>query len=597
MLKECIETFDKKLQKYLDETGKNERSFIIERYKLSDGDYILLDPNTGSIKERLKVSKDSDSSESLYKKFAAFDYLSKLLGGTNKAIGYNKSIDETNKPNGQQKIIHSNNYLSFFVKKESLNGKLTEDIIKGYYSFFKNPMLKYKKDKKSKKIYSDYESRHGGVNSEQVENLQGFILNFFDKEKSLIEELKEDKKNYLKIFFDSPIEDFIRESNRYLLPNIYNTNDFNYENEETNEIFGLPNCNMGMNVKKPFLENKTRKNTKPYFLSQKDVLKQKIFFDYLMTFAANREYNIFIDNNDIRGFQNGQFPKGIFNGYYLRIKKGKECEIHDFCTISLKSDKLGLDIKDVLNINYGTYSQNLNYQTKINTFDELFAIVNEVLYSKCLFGNLFSEPKEIRISGKLKELILLSRNAWINWFYKGDKHYIKRIFDKVSLEIIKNSLSNDFAMKAKEQYNLKCAISDYLNKKDESMNEKVQKITSALELKINSKEPHQIDNDDEFYFAVGELCSYFISLNRSSKKHHSLINPILRALTAKKLKKELFKMFEKYNYNIETKSLRFKNLYGMICLYEPNEKVNYDMLLGGYLSQSLMYKKGEEADE
>ncbi|MCS4473106.1 hypothetical protein JQ038_17150 [Clostridium botulinum] len=55
-----------------------------------------------------------------------------------------------NKPIDSNKIIHSNNYLSFFVKKESVvNGKLNEKIIDDYYEILKNPeknILKIKKN-------------------------------------------------------------------------------------------------------------------------------------------------------------------------------------------------------------------------------------------------------------------------------------------------------------------------------------------------------------------------------------------------------------------------------------------------------------------
>ena len=42
------------------------------------------------------------------------------------------------------------------------------------------------------------------------------------------------------------------ESERYLIPNINNNNNFNMEFEKG--IVGLPNDNMGMNSKKPYLD-------------------------------------------------------------------------------------------------------------------------------------------------------------------------------------------------------------------------------------------------------------------------------------------------------------------------------------------------------
>ena len=54
-------------------------------------------------------------------------------------------------------------------------------------------------------------------------------------------------KDYLKIFFEAPMEQYQRENDRYLVPNIYNSNDYNLEVE--GEVYGLPNNNLGMNAK------------------------------------------------------------------------------------------------------------------------------------------------------------------------------------------------------------------------------------------------------------------------------------------------------------------------------------------------------------
>ena len=68
-----------------------------------------------------------------------------------------------NKPMDGKKVIHSNNYFSFFVKKDSiLTKKLTEAIIDGYYEVLKNPLeQKYKKSKEAGKIYELFEEEEG----------------------------------------------------------------------------------------------------------------------------------------------------------------------------------------------------------------------------------------------------------------------------------------------------------------------------------------------------------------------------------------------------------------------------------------------------
>lgn len=61
-----------------------------------------------------------------YLDFCFLDYYSKLI--------------DMNKPIDQKKIIHSNNYYAFFIKKESLSDpKFTQSVIDEYYSILKEP--------------------------------------------------------------------------------------------------------------------------------------------------------------------------------------------------------------------------------------------------------------------------------------------------------------------------------------------------------------------------------------------------------------------------------------------------------------------------
>ena len=54
------------------------------------------------------------------------------------------------------------------------------------------------------------------------------------------------------------------------------------------------------------------------------------------------------------------------------------------------------------------------------------------------------------------------------------------------------------------------------------------------------------------------------------------------------------KAFIKYNYDIRMQHKRFNLLYEMVLGYVPKDsKIDYDRLLGGYLSSSLIYEKEE----
>ena len=78
---------------------------ITDNYTLADGTYIMV--NTDG---NIKYQKEFDKKVSQIIEFEEFitrDYLSKYLES-------NKSIEKS-------KLIHSNNYMSFFIKKETLN--------------------------------------------------------------------------------------------------------------------------------------------------------------------------------------------------------------------------------------------------------------------------------------------------------------------------------------------------------------------------------------------------------------------------------------------------------------------------------------------
>ena len=99
------------------------------------------------------------------------------------------------------------------------------------------------------------------------------------------------RKNYLKIFFEDDRELYIQEEQRYLMTKIFNKNDYNLEVD--NLILGLPNDNLGLNSKKPYMENKTRKITVPYLITPEEAVIQRKFFDYLMNQAKCRQNRCF----------------------------------------------------------------------------------------------------------------------------------------------------------------------------------------------------------------------------------------------------------------------------------------------------------------
>ena len=232
------------------------------------------------------------------------------------------------------------------------------------------------------------------------------------------------KKNYLKIFFEEDELLYIKEEQRYLVTKIFNKNDYNMELDD--QIFGLPNDNLGLNAKKPFLENKTRKVTIPYMITTQEALQQRKFFDYLMNQANLGCMNIFFDyeKKKILPKKKGEMVKGEFSGFFIQIQKGKEVEIlHQDTIVDYKYelrkifhyyDVLGCDASGEW---YKDYTNRQGLQD----------VINEVIFSNWLIGNYFTPEDQLGAEGAIKRNLIWSRASIFAWLYKGREVNIDHI--------------------------------------------------------------------------------------------------------------------------------------------------------------------------
>ncbi|MGL5796902.1 MAG: hypothetical protein ACRCYT_01730 [Cetobacterium sp.] len=576
MLKDCIEIFKRDRENYLSKSETHDEiSFITDRYSLSLGSYILVDIDTKKIIKRLEVIKNIKKDED-YEFFASLDYLSKLL-----------SMD---KPIDYKKVIHSNNIYSFFLKKESFKEKLTKERVEAYYSILKNPKMKYKNDKKKLEVYNDFENEFGVVSEEKVNTIQEWILenllesNIFET----LEDLKLDK-SYLKIFFTANLDEYKKESLRYIIPNIYASS--NYTIKVNDLTYGLPNNNLNLNSKKPFLKNLTRKVSTPYLIDTEEVLTQKYFFDYLMTFAENRLNNIYFNFEDgITGYKN--LPENLKEGYFLRINKGNELEILDIDLVKRKEKEKKINNLDIFELNYKNSDAKYYYLIKNNI--ELEILINKIFYENCLSDNYFTNLKDLNLPNLVSitpKLLDESKTIWIELFFKNNDFLLKNNFEKMMIKIIKNTLIKEKSFKASQQFNLYVSVCNYIKNQEENMVNIANDLFQKLNKKINSETTQKIESDEEYFMAIGQLVKYFIFLNKSSNKNHNLINPIINAKSIDKIESELQKLFKKYNYAINSNSKRFNNLYAIVLGYKTCSKVDEKYLMLGYLYNSVIYFK------
>lgn len=578
VLSQALEVFKKEYQKKGD-------AYILDSYIPADGTYVIVMPSDEGfyVEETIDIKLDIktrtiDRTISKYMNFICLaDYYSRVTD-MNKAILSSKG-----------KVIQGNNYLSFIIKKESLtNGKLTEEIIDNYYNVLENPRSKYLKKPKSLELYESAEEKVGAVDKDRLNKIKAWIkTNLFQSYKDVT------GKDYLKIFFHYPEGDYVKESERYFFPNVFNKNDYNEKSDQI--IYGLPNDNMGLNAKKPYLENKTRKVTVPYIINQGEVMYQKKFFDYLMNQAANGKINVYIGNK-IEALDSKSSLDDKFSGMFLRIKKGKEVEIQDYSTISNYHPKLNkvFEYKNIIGVDYDNLNGNYG---SIKTLNGMHQVINGVMFSKFLSSNFFTEPNDISINdGILKSNLLMCRSALFNWFFKGNGKSIWKLLNKASLSLLKGSVMNGYMTKASDQLNLRLSLKEYYEGGEE-MADVIFDLKNNLRVKISQKNTSYIENDREYFFAVGQLVSYFISRSKGKKKPLSLANPVINAKKDKAIKDKLKALYKKYNYDIESHNIKFKSLYAMVMSYEIKERIDEDIIIAGYLHSNLLYESAQNNKE
>lgn len=570
MLDECLNYFKEELD--------NKKTLILDEIIPADGDYVLVREDGTYQVVKIKYSKKEKTliekpSNDILKQIRFYDYHSQLVS--------------MNKPQDPVKTIHSNNYLSFFVKKENFkNGKMNDEAINRYFQSLENPHEKYKG--KDLKMYNFIANRLNDLDIDKLNKCKKWVKeNIFN-----LNEVDYDNKDYLKIFFEANEATYINENNRYTLAKLFNCNNYNSYKNAT--VYGLPNYNMQFNGKKPFLENKSRMQTVPYLVSLEQAIIQKNFFDYLMNQANKGRTNIYIDtseNVDKRfvALDNQDSING-FDGIFLKIKKGKELEIQYMDTITDYKTYLE-PIFEFDNLIKAEYDECYHeYKEKY----EVENLINEILFSKYLKNNYFTTIDDLKgIDSVYRKNIIRARDAVFQWRYLGRIENIGTILKDVAMDFIKCSIQKGYIKKARKQLNLYFALNKYFNGEENNM----ENIRDSLRNKINADNQEIIENDEEYSYAVGQAISYLQDRSRAKNNMQDMINQFLVIQNDKVLKNKLRKLYTRYSYSLQKGKNRHSFLLAMIMEYTVTKKINHDLVMAGYLGENLIYeKRGQESE-
>ena len=574
MIDEALEVF----RKIYD---KEEEKLVVNKHIPKDGTYILVNIKSGKIIEKLNISYDKKAKKvdgefnQYYSYFKAFDYYSNLV--------------DMNKPMDPKKTIHSNQIYSFFIKKDSIReNKLTKAIIEGYKKNLLNPEEKYN-SKEAKELYKNIAEKLSKIEKNIVEDI--FLWIEDNVNENLLD--NDNKKDYLKIFFvednlDKSLELFRNEHKRYLIPNIFNSNDYNRRIGET--IYGLSNNNMGLNSKKAFLENKTRRVSTPYLVNTDEILLQYAFYNYLLPEVKQGNYFIYFSENEIipRTYKEG-CPNGA--KYLLNASYSKDVDIKNFNVISKNSsEEININFKEILHqkkkdtdeIEYG----NLNREKMMNN-------INKILFYNSLLGNFLLNDGDLDIKDiEVKKLLMKYRNSFYKWFYLNDEAEVKKNIRKIYLDAVMVAIGNGHFFKASQQLDFGFCLEKYFYGKSELMEE----IMNVKEVFLNhtlSEEDWEFSNDEEYFFAVGQILAYINYMRNSKAKSLNFIKQLTFVKNIDVLKEKIKKIVISYSHIFETKNKKINRTISNISLYQPKE-IRIDILLAGFTADIIFFKKREE---
>lgn len=569
---------------------------ILDNYTLKDGLYIRINENGENEYLKIKATKNKDgtidyipiddmkeSTLELYKWFKIRDYYSSLV--------------DMNKPIDPKKKIHSNNYLSMFIKKDVLIGEkaLSRDAlvdrIQQYYDILKNPEIKYK-DKKGKELLGTVKP---DVDEEDLILKRDYILKNLDDIIGKVESMEDEFDGYVKIFFmdNEDLKKYELEYTRYILPNIFNKNNYNVLLND--KIFGLSNNNMGMNSKKPYLEQKTTKFKVPYRINSVDAMLLNKFFDWL-NYQLQGEVYIPIDFDFKKSISNHK-NSDIGDCHYLYITKGKEVIIEDYEFLPRFSERIEFTLENFLDIEKD--EGGIKYRIEDKEIDQLWKLENEVdnlFFNKRLKNGYFMDPKPREdFSKNMLNILIINKQAFYNYFKKGTDLQLKSIIDDVSLEIVKEHISKGNRFKSAWAYNLRISFLKYFELEGMNMGGKIRKTLEELNIMINTDDVYDLNTDEQFYFLSGQLAYFILSKSKATKKNHDLIESFLRARSGDEIKEQLQYSYDRYKHAISLRDSKFNKAFSMVLGYDTkdNKKLE-DVFLSGFLSKNIFYTSSKE---
>ena len=587
MLEECLEIFKKNLDEDPD--------MVLRGYIPKDGKYYLVtmkEKGPWEVSPSFKIKYDKKEKK-IENQPLNYSFI--------KNLDFYSNIIDTQKPIDSKKSIHSSTYYSFFFKENSYEDNINREAIERYFSILKNPLKKYK-DKRAKNLYLENEEKLGPVNVEEAEKIEKWLIENINKKELF--DIDENSKDYFKIFFVYEDEEktkkaYQREQDRYLLTNLFNKNKYNIE--VSGKTFGVSNDNFGVDMKKPYLENLSRKVKQPYLISMDTAKLQNLFFSYLSSSVKRGNNKIYFNtgNKEISFEKNKNF---IGFELFLYPEK-KEAAILDYNIYSNDFDEIEIKINQYI-------EEYLPENAKADDFskrEEKYGLVTEkkTLLNKIdsvFFYNYYQRNKYNLENLNIKELnfkmIILNYGKSLEVAIINNKNKeVVRILDRLLEDSIKYCLINDYNTKAITQFNYYLSLKEYYEKKEENYMD----FQENMKRKLEAAGEISLDGDEEILFALGQVLRKLLNYSKINDKNLTYIRNFLGGQKTSRIIENLEHLLVTYAHNVSIKDVRLNRAVSQILVHKfENKKAEDRWIIAGFLDESYLYGKklseGEEND-
>lgn len=500
----------------------------------------------------------------------------------------------------------SNTYLTLFIKVENIKKMDTNYISEFYFEKIKN----YKYDRYTKPISDKFEN----INEDLFNLCSEKLIKTYEELKKVYEQDKTIKDSVkLKLFFDTDIENYNKEINKYLYCNLFLSNE--YCKEVDGKIYGVPNLDITLNKDKPFLRNLSMPNTIPFLVdieSNMNMYKINLLLKFIHK-NINDNSDKYV--NSTFYFDNDSSLENLYNILEIknrednislnRIKfeNGKSFSITDEEVIlPFDSENSYIDIYNYMNIK--------NFKTGEILPDEKMAYSRFYYY---LFDFIDANDKHIN-EQKLKTYnFKIVKSFCYDGKEQGFKNYYKKLFSYILIDLYKNLSKNKNGV-TKFEYidNTLTLLLDNYVKKLINLKMSIDKKFNILEEDLLNREEYskqiaekvdknmELESTDEFLFLYGQVYRFLVNFSKASSLKMDLLNIPLRLTNSTRLIEELKRIYEKYSYTIYINK-KLSNALSMLFAYsndldDKKIKDNLNLYIGLHYD-NLFYSKDKKKEE